>query len=340
MTYYDEQFAGSAHGLARNEDIVASLQAIETGFGKLPTEEQLKTDSTTSAIATGGPTNYNVTLPYSGFLTAYIDQMRIGVRFPNANDGPANLNVMGQSGALGSIALRQINGDPLTASHWAAGSDVLLQFNGNATPRHWTVMAGARGERGPPSAPDGTFSINVNRELIFTPAGGTPSNNLGPIAPLWQGAYDAAETYRFLQLARGTDGVIYIHVGQADTTGTALTDTAVWQPFVESTASETVKGLVLLATTSDATAGANDTKAMTPQTTRAAIDNRVPAASATAAGKVELATNAETRTGTDTARAVTPAGVDDKFVGMTRSAYDALSTAVKNDGRWYFTRRG
>ena len=50
--YYEEDFSGQAHGLARTAQIEALGKRVEAGFAKLPTEEQLKTDSTTSAVAT------------------------------------------------------------------------------------------------------------------------------------------------------------------------------------------------------------------------------------------------------------------------------------------------
>ena len=63
--YFNEQFSGQSHGLARVTNIIASLRRVAVGFGKFPTEEQLKTDSTTSAVATGGPTNFTANLSFA-----------------------------------------------------------------------------------------------------------------------------------------------------------------------------------------------------------------------------------------------------------------------------------
>ncbi len=70
-------------------------------------------------------------------------------------------------------------------------------------------------------------------------------------------------------------------------------------------ATETVKGIVELATTSEASAGTDTTRVVTPAGLKYSLDNRN--ATETATGLIELATQAEVNTGTDTTRAVTPA---------------------------------
>lgn len=72
-------------------------------------------------------------------------------------------------------------------------------------------------------------------------------------------------------------------------------------------ASATAIGLVELATDGETTTGTDTTRATTPANVAAAISART--ASETAAGIVELATTAEATTGTDATRAVTPAGL-------------------------------
>ena len=225
--YFTEQFAGQSHGLARVENVEASLKRVEAGFDKLPTEEQLKTDSMTAAVATGGPINYSVTLPFAP--TAYVDQMRIGVRFPVANTGAANLEVIGADGhSLGFKPIRQIDASPLSEGHIGADSEGLLQYSAVGT-GHWTLMAGARGARGPAGPPDGTFSLS-NADLIFTPTGGGAPANLGPARPIFRGNYAGGTTYSFLEMVR-SGGRLYVHIGLTDTTGTAVTDTSVWERF-------------------------------------------------------------------------------------------------------------
>lgn len=226
--YYSESFAGQRHGLAKVENVQNSLRRVQAGFDKLPTEEQLKTDSMTAAVATGGPVNYSVTLPYAP--EAYVDQMRIGVRFPVANTGAANIEVIGANGAsLGFKPIRQIDGTPLSEGHIGANSEGLLQYSAVGS-GHWTLMAGARGARGPAGPPDGDFSLS-DGDLVFTPTGGG-AVNLGPARPFWRGNYAGGTTYSFLEIVR-SGGRLYVHVGLADTTGTAVSDTSVWQPFAE-----------------------------------------------------------------------------------------------------------
>jgi hypothetical protein len=75
-------------------------------------------------------------------------------------------------------------------------------------------------------------------------------------------------------------------------------------------ASETVAGLVELATIAEAKAGKDGERAVTPAGLAAAITAALPgSASETAPGIVELATIAETKAGKDGERAVTPAGL-------------------------------
>ena len=126
-------------------------------------------------------------------------------------------------------------------------------------------------------------------------------------------------------------------------------------------ATETVKGIVELATTAEATAGTDTVRAVTPAGVKAHVDAAtvtvadattstkgivqltnhlggtataptVRNATDTVTGIVELATNAETITGTDTARAVTPAGVKAAAVQVTEAPLSALRHGVKSDG--------
>jgi hypothetical protein len=75
-------------------------------------------------------------------------------------------------------------------------------------------------------------------------------------------------------------------------------------PAAPDNASETVKGVVELATAAEVIAGTDSARAVTAAALAALT------ALTTRRGLVELATEAETRTGTDSARAVTPAGLE------------------------------
>ncbi|ESQ90121.1 hypothetical protein ABAC460_10200 [Asticcacaulis sp. AC460] len=102
--------------------------------------------------------------------------------------------------------------------------------------------------------------------------------------------------------------------------------------FVLPPATETVQGVVELATNLEMTTGTDTQRAATPAGVRAAIDDRVPQATATTQGKVELATNAEMTTGTDTDRAATPAGVraaiDDRVPQATATTQGKVELAT------------
>lgn len=75
-------------------------------------------------------------------------------------------------------------------------------------------------------------------------------------------------------------------------------------------ASETVKGILEIATQAEVTTGTDDTRAVTPLKLETRLGSvTVADASETVKGKVELATDAETTTGTDTTRAITPANL-------------------------------
>ena len=75
-------------------------------------------------------------------------------------------------------------------------------------------------------------------------------------------------------------------------------------------ASTSKSGIVELATVTEAKAGTDSSRAVTPAGLSAAIDDYAPvAASTTQSGIVELATVTEAKAGTDSSRAVTPAGL-------------------------------
>jgi hypothetical protein len=70
-------------------------------------------------------------------------------------------------------------------------------------------------------------------------------------------------------------------------------------------ATETVQGIIELATTAEASAGTDTVRAVTPAGLKYTLDNRN--ATETLTGLIELATQAEVSAGTDAVRAVTPA---------------------------------
>lgn len=105
-----------------------------------------------------------------------------------------------------------------------------------------------------------------------------------------------------------------------------------------SQATETTQGIVELATTVEAAAGADTSRAVTAAGLAAGISALVPTASTSAAGKVELATTAETNTGTDGTRAVTPLGLFSRigWQPLARFAPTAAATFLIS-GAAYFS---
>ena len=81
-------------------------------------------------------------------------------------------------------------------------------------------------------------------------------------------------------------------------------------------ATTSLQGKVELATTAEAAAATDTTRAVTPAGLASFLASALVAATTSVSGKVELATTAETQAGTDASRAVTPAGL----AGLARSS--------------------
>lgn len=97
-------------------------------------------------------------------------------------------------------------------------------------------------------------------------------------------------------------------------------------------ATETDAGIVELATTVEAAAGVDTTRAITAAGLTAFFAGAsVPDATDTVKGKVELATNAETTTGTDAVRATTPQGVAAAITARVASATAAGIVELATD---------
>lgn len=100
-------------------------------------------------------------------------------------------------------------------------------------------------------------------------------------------------------------------------------------------ASTTVKGIVEMATVTEARAGTDTTRAVTPAGLKGAIDDIViptyGSATTTSQGLVELATTSEANAGTDTVRAVTPAGLKSHVTAAIGAipAVPSASTSTK-----------
>lgn len=108
------------------------------------------------------------------------------------------------------------------------------------------------------------------------------------------------------------EGIVELATDTETITGTSTALAVTPFGLAARVASETARGMIELATTAEITTGTDAIRAVTP----AGLVSRV--ASDTATGLVELATNAETITGTSTTLAVTPAGA--------KAAYQPLDT--------------
>lgn len=106
------------------------------------------------------------------------------------------------------------------------------------------------------------------------------------------------------------------------TTDSGISGSAL-KAYTSPDASDTVKGIVELATAAEVQTGTDTTRAITP----AGLVSLT--ASATRSGLIELATNAEVQAGADTVRAVTPAGLASLAATETRAGVASVATTTE-----------
>lgn len=230
--YFTPSFTGQERGLAKVSQIEALANAIGTAFNLLPGLRALLEDRVTAVTATTS-NGQAFTVTMTPAPTQYTDGMALNVRFPQVSEANPTLDVLDENNvSLGAKPIRDVNGAPLTAGHIAANVRAELYYVDHGQ-GYWILGAGgARGEPGPAGPPDGEFYIiSGTTELGFRDGDGTPVHNFGQIAPRFRGAYASGTTYEFLDLVR-SGSFLYLHVGLADTTGTAVTDTTVWQRWI------------------------------------------------------------------------------------------------------------
>lgn len=93
-------------------------------------------------------------------------------------------------------------------------------------------------------------------------------------------------------------------------------------------ASETVKGIIEIATQAEVTTGTDDVRAITPLKLETRLGTvTVADASETVKGKIEIATQAETNTGTDDVRAITPLKLQTRMAAFAQPL-DSDLTAI------------
>lgn len=209
------------------EHVQAFIDEVEEAFNKLPERRALLEDRVTAVRATVANGTYTVTMDSPP--SQYTDGLALNVRFPQANEENPMLEVIGEDGmSLGAKPIRDVRRQPLTANHISANTRAELYYVAHGG-GYWIIGAGAAvGEIGPVGPPDGEFYILDTNHLGFRSTDGTPIVDFGPIFPKWRGPYSGTETYQYLDLVR-SGSYRHLHVGLADTTGTATTDTSVWQ---------------------------------------------------------------------------------------------------------------
>jgi hypothetical protein len=115
--------------LVRSAEANGQLQAIEEAFDLLPTEEQLKRNTTTFAVDTGTVNHLVVALPFPlvGSYPGPGEGLEISVQVANTNTGESDIDV----DTLGVVPVKQFNGAVLQAGDLPAGATVKLSWNGD-----------------------------------------------------------------------------------------------------------------------------------------------------------------------------------------------------------------
>lgn len=124
--YFDSaDFTGpSKNTLARASTIDGITDALEAGFDKLPTEDNIKKGMINYAVDSGAADAYVVSLPHAP--AAYGDGLEVNVKIANTNTGASVINV----NSLGNVAIKRHDGNDTEANDLIAGSVVPLRHNG------------------------------------------------------------------------------------------------------------------------------------------------------------------------------------------------------------------
>ena len=150
--------------------------------------------------------------------------------------------------------------------------------------------------------------------------------------------WDERVDYSHPALVMGNDNTLYESVGSSGPGSSNATNPVIdimftyWQPLIRvaspPNASETVRGIIQIATSTEAAARTDALKAVPAAYVAAAV----PTADTGTQGKVELATTTETTTGTDVTRAVTPAGLAAALPPADFQRFTANGTWTKPTG--------
>lgn len=102
------------------------LKAVEAGFDKLPSSDELNQGSRNFAIATGTANTYSVTVPFA--LTSYQAGLSVNALIMIANTGPSTLNVNG----IGQATIKRADGTNLVQGDIRASSLSNFIYDGTA----------------------------------------------------------------------------------------------------------------------------------------------------------------------------------------------------------------
>ena len=122
--YYNNDSNIQPNTTARAQDVTTELDAIATGFDKLPTENNLKRGKTVYAADTGAANTYVMAL--ADAPTSYEDGMDIAFKATNANTGASTINV----NSLGAISIKRFDGAALLSGDIAAGGMIECRYDG------------------------------------------------------------------------------------------------------------------------------------------------------------------------------------------------------------------
>ncbi len=110
----------------KSDEANCKFDAIQRGFDKLPTEQQLKSGNLNYAVDTGAANNYVVVLPYAP--ASYFEGLSLSFKAKVTNTGSSVINVNG----LGNKSILLPDGSPLGAGDIPANGVVSLVYGAGA----------------------------------------------------------------------------------------------------------------------------------------------------------------------------------------------------------------
>jgi len=135
-SYYNATELAAKHTLARAEAVNNLAVAVEAGFAKLPTEEEMKKGAISAAADTGSANVYVLALPYT--ITSYEMFQQVIFKAATSNTGASTLNVDG----IGATVIKRVDGNDLVANDIVVNGVIEVRYNGT----NWVLMSQTYGE--------------------------------------------------------------------------------------------------------------------------------------------------------------------------------------------------